>query len=113
MTIATVTEQHLVTLNIPFEMLVQAAQSLSTIQKVELIKRLDLPIASLSPSRQQLLTELALLRQQGAFQATTSLQDKFANPKADQIKDEQLLDDIRTAATAWKTELNEFYSRTN
>jgi hypothetical protein len=104
--------QNLITIDIPFETLLEAAQRLSTPQKRLLAQRLQAPNLSVGPTRGELIAELQTSQAAGLFFQTESLRNKFAQEANDELNDEQLLADIRTAATKWEEELDEFYSST-
>ncbi|MFN8490812.1 MAG: hypothetical protein U0350_24685 [Caldilineaceae bacterium] len=98
-----------VTLDIPFAILVKAAQKLSLEQKVLLVKSLQIPGLNLGPTRDELIVELHSLHAAGAFAETTSLRNQFASSGLKPISDEQLLTDIRHTANEWEKELSEFF----
>jgi len=97
-------------MGISFEALVQAAQQLTIEQKILLVESLHLPDVDLTPTREQLIAELETLQASGAFEGVESLRNKFANPALENLTEEQLLADIRAAATEWEQELDEFFN---
>jgi hypothetical protein len=102
--------QNLISIDIPFETLLQAAQKLSAIQKHLLVHSLQMPKVSVGLTRAELIAELQTLQDVGAFFQTDSLRNKFAQEMSGELNDEQLLADIRAAATEWEKELDEFFS---
>lgn len=97
-------------IRISFEMLVTAAQKLPITQKRMLVKSLRLPEFNFLPARQGLIAELEKLRNAGALSEEFSLRNAFANQDAPEVSEDELLLEIRSVATEWKEELDEFYS---
>ncbi len=95
--------------DITFEEIIQAAQKLNPQQKALLIRSLEMPPFDLGPTREELITELEVLRSAGAFNSVESLRNKFANPALNDLTDDQLSADIHDAATEWEKELDEFF----
>lgn len=91
-----------------FEELLEAVQKLTPQQKALLAQSLHETPIDLTPTRQELLSELESLHKSGAFKHVESLRNKYANPAVDDLTDEQLSADIHEAATEWEHELDQF-----
>lgn len=99
--------------DITFDEIVQAARKLSPQQKSLLARSLELPPLDIGPTREDLIAELEMLRESGAFDNVESLRNKYANPALSDLTDEQLAADIHEAATEWEKELDEFFCARN
>jgi hypothetical protein len=97
------------TFNIPFEVLLQAAQKLSIEQKGLLARSLCLPVLNWGPTRSDLLAELQSLRLAKVFDHVESLRNKFAVSIDYSFRDDELLTDLREISTAWEAEIDEFF----
>lgn len=85
--------------DITFEDIIQAVPKLNPQQKALLVQTLEMLSLDSGPTREELIAELKLLHARGAFNNVESLRNKYANPVLDNLTDEQLLADIREAAT--------------
>src|SRR5688572_10443017 len=89
----------------------RAALKLPPDQQSALIERLQMHrrAASDEPlTREKLIAELERRRASGAFEKTEDLRNKYYNPAADDLTDEQLRAEIYEIATEWKKELDEY-----
>ncbi|MHB8628631.1 MAG: hypothetical protein ACYDBJ_16515 [Aggregatilineales bacterium] len=71
---------------------------------------IESPDSYLSPTREELIEELNVLRAAGAFEHVESLYGKYANPNAPELSEEAFHAQMHAIATEWEKELDEFYS---
>jgi hypothetical protein len=96
--------------DLTFEEIMEVVQKLTPQQKALLAESLEALPLDMGPTREELIAELTSLRAAGAFNHVESLRNKYANPALADLTDEQLLADIRSAATEWEQELDELAS---
>lgn len=106
-------DTNIVTLDVPFEVLLRAAQRLNTEQKHALAWSLHLPIIEPGPTRDELLAELELLQRTGAFNQAESLRNRYANPGKDESLNGDLVNELYSIVNEWEAELDEFFGDTN
>jgi hypothetical protein len=92
--------------DLTFEEIVQAAQKLTTSQKVALAQTLHTDDANNRLTREQALAEWQALRAAGAFERPESLAGKYARPDID-ISIEDLNAYLSETGTAWEQELDD------
>lgn len=90
-----------------FEEVVQAARQLRPEQKVALIKTLQAETPPVIGTRANLIAELEALRTVGAFQRVDSLRNQYPSPVLQRITDQELLAAIHEAATEYEVDIED------
>ncbi len=94
-------------MDITFGDIVQAAQKLTSPEKVALIKMLQPDVQSIPVTREHLIAELEALRIAGAFDKEQSLYAKYARPGFDGPSEEELHAYLHEVGTEWEKELDD------
>lgn len=101
-----------------FDQILRAARQLTPQEQDELIAHLRSGNEP-SPSerdellRERIVAEFERRKAAGAFENAAILRNKYANPALDALTNEQLLADLRDAASEWEKELNELDNNDN
>jgi hypothetical protein len=97
---------------ITFEELLEAAQKLSPEKKAALVATLQRTHISKLPTREQVLAEHQARIAAGAFRNVKSMRNKYANPNAPEMSEEELHNFLREIGKEWEEELDDTWLNT-